>query len=74
MLVDNICLELFTAGSPTLVYIFMDNLALSICLLVNPTIFSSTVVTALEFDVVYMGLKTYIPCLFPLNLIIHLLV
>ena len=37
-------------------------------------IFSSTVVTTLEFDVVYMGLKTYIPCLFPLNLIIHILV
>ena len=53
---------------------FLVNLALSICLLVNPIIFSSTVVTILDFSVVYVGLKSYIPFLFYLDLIISILV
>ena len=74
ILVDNMCLEFFTVGSPKSMYIFLDNSALSIFLLVNPTTFASTVVTTMEFDKVYLGLKTYSPCLFPLIFIVRLLV
>ena len=73
MLVDNMCLKFSIVCITTLMYILLDKLALSICLLVNPTIFSSTVLTTLKFDVVYVGLKTYIPYLFRLDLIIHIL-
>ena len=71
---DTICLKFFTVGIPTLLYIVLAILALSICLLGNPTIFSSTVVKTLGFDVLYVGLKTYSPCLFLLDFIIHILV
>ena len=74
MLVDTMLLKFSTVGRPTLIYILLSNLDLSICLLVNPTIFASTVVTILEFAVVYVVLKTYSPCLFLLKLIIPLLV
>ena len=74
MLVDTMCLKLFTVGIPILLYIFLDNLALHICMFVNTIIFSSTVVTTLYFSVVYVVLKTCRPCLFPLNLTIPLLV
>ena len=53
---------------------FLDNLALSICMLTNAIIFSSTVVTALAFGVVYRGLKKYTPRLFIFNLMVPPLV
>ena len=71
---NTIGLKFFTVGSPTLLYILLSNLALSICMLVNPTIFSSTVVTTLNISVVYGVLKTYSPSFFLLNLIIPLFV
>ena len=74
ILVDTMSLKFFTIGSPTLMYIFLTNLALSIFLLVNPTIFYSSVVKILDFYVVYEGLKTYSHCLFLLELILPLLV
>ena len=73
MLVDTVWLKFFTVGRPTLLYIFLANLALSICMLVNPTIFSSNFVTTLEFSILYLVLKTYSPCLSLLNLTIPLL-
>ena len=45
------CLKLFTVGGPTLLYIYLDKLVLSSCLIVNTTLFSSTLVTELEFAV-----------------------
>ena len=68
------CLKFFTVGSTTLLYISLENLDLSIFLLVNPTIFASTMVTTLELSVVIVFLKSYRPCLFVLNLMIPLLV
>ena len=52
MLVDTIFLKFFTAGRPKLLYIFLANLALYICMLMNPTIFSSIGATNFEFSVV----------------------
>ena len=42
-------MKFFTVGGPTLLYILLSNLALSNFLLVDPTIFSSTVVIKLKF-------------------------
>ena len=74
MLVDTMCTKFFSVGSPTLLYVFFANLALYICILVNPIILYSTVVTTLELAVVYVVLETYNNCLFILNLIIPILV
>ena len=74
ILVYTMCLKFLKFGSPKIMYIFLANLALSVCLFVNPTLFPSTVVTIFYFAVVYVVLNTYIPCLFFLNLIIPLLV
>ena len=43
MLMETICLKFFTVGRPTFLLIFMANLVLSIFLLVDPVIFSSSV-------------------------------
>ena len=43
ILVNTMCLKFLTVGRPTLLYIFLCNLVHSICLLVNPAIFSSAV-------------------------------
>ena len=74
IVVDTICLKFFAVGIPTLLQIFLDNLSLSICLIVNPTIFTSTMVTILNFSIVYFGLNTYSPCLFLLYVMIPILV
>ena len=66
-------LEVLHNCYPYIAVYFLANYSVSICLLVNPTIFSSTVVTTLEFSVVYVGLKAHITNLFLLNLIIPLL-
>ena len=49
MLVDTVCLKFLTVGSPKLLLIFLANLTLSICLILNHAIFDSTVVRTLEF-------------------------
>ena len=74
MLVDTMCLNFFTVVCPTLLYIFLANLSLYICMIFNSAISSSIVVTTLEFSVVYVVLKTYIPYLFLMILTIPLLV
>ena len=74
MLVEEMLLKFFTFGRPTLLYIFLANLALSIYLRVNPTIVFPNVVKTLEFAVVYVGLNTYRAFLFIMNLMIPILV
>ena len=73
MIVDTLCLNLFTVFSPIILCILLADSAHSVCLLVNPTIFSSTSVTNLEFSVLYVVLKTFIHYLFLLNFILIIL-
>ena len=67
-------LEVICSWYLYIILLSLDKLALSTCLLVNPIMFSYTVVKTLEFYVVYVVLTTYSPGLFLLNFMILLLV